>query len=253
MKNTLLFLSFLSILIPSEISAQTQDIHALTVVTQIFEKVKRDNKIRQDVLVLKKIHRIENLNADGNFESVEKQMTYRSYSKDEKNGKEYVEELVDIWPPKAEPAANPLDFDKLLDAFLVRFYFSINPEREIINDQTCLKINFWPREDLSPVKENADYLINNIIGTLYVDEEMLALRKIKGYLREIINKSPWFYMEKFDFLVEIQNRKGLELIVKMDAVTKYQYRDPRKRFWSLFSPIKRHQTHQFWYEYSDPE
>jgi len=253
MKNTFCFLFFLSLLIPSRISAQTQDIHVLSIVTQTFEKVKKDNKTRQDTLVLKKTHRIENLNVDGNFESVEKQMVYKSYSKNGENGKEYMEELVNIWPPKSEPAANPLDFDKLLDAFLSRFYFSLNPEKESIDGKICLKIHFWPREDLSPVKENADYLINNIIGILYVDEEMLALRRISGHLKEVIDKSPWFHMEKFDFLVEFWDWKGLGLMAKMDAVAKYQYRDPRKSFWSLFSPVKRYQTHQFWHEYSNSE
>ncbi|MBI2068548.1 MAG: hypothetical protein HYT67_00340 [Candidatus Yanofskybacteria bacterium] len=245
--------AFLSFLIPSGVMAQTQDIHALRIVTQTFEKAKKDNKTRQDTLVVKKTHRIENLNNDGEFKSVEKQMVYKAYGKDGKNGKEYVEELVDIWPSGAEPAANPLDFDKLLDAFLSHFYFSINPEREVLDGRTCLKIHFWPREDPPLAKENADYLVNNITGVLYVDEETLALRRIGGHLKEVIDESPWFHMEKFDFLVEIRDWKGLGLVAKMNAATKYQYRDPRKSFWSLFSPVKRHQTHQFWHEYSNSE
>lgn len=251
MQKPLWLLFFLSLVIPSGAIAQTQDVHALRIVTQTLEKAKKDNKTRQDNTVLKKTHRITNLNPDGNFKSVEKHMIYGAYTKKVNNKVEYVEELTYIWPPKTEPAPNLLDFDKLLDAFLSRFYFSVNPEKEIINGRSHLKIHFWPRGDAlpPPTKEGADYVVNHIIGILYIDEETLILRTIAGHLKEIIDESLWFYMDRFDFNIEITDWKGLGLIARMEVVAKYQYRDPRKNFWSLFSPVKRSQMHQFWYEY----
>jgi len=255
MKNTFWFLFFLPLLIPSGISAQTQDVHALSIVTQTFDKAKKDNKTRQDNAVLKKTHRIENLNPDGNFKSVEKQMIYRAYTKETNKGPEYVEKLVDIWPPKSEPAPNFLDFEELLDAFLSRFYFSVDPEKETIGGRSHLKINFWPRADSSSPQEPADYLINHIVGILYIDEQTFALRKISGSLGSVINERPYyvgyFHMDMFNFNIEISDWGGLELITRMDAIARYEYRDPRKNIWSLFGAgtVRRYQTHQFWYKY----
>ena len=237
--------ALLLVLAPLPSFAQSQDIHALRVVSQAFEKAKKDNQSRRDNAVLIKTHRIENLNVDGNFESLEKQMIYKSFSKNENDGKIYVEKLTAIWPPKAEPAINPLDFDKLLDIFLIRFYFSISPETELIDRQTCLKVNFWPREDVPQIKEDSDHVINAIAGTLYIDEKKLTLKKIEGSIREDIDKSPFFYMSRFDFFVEIKDWNGLGLISTMEATTKYQYRNWNK--W--FRVTKRFQTHKFWYGY----
>lgn len=259
MKKPHWFLFFLSLLIPTGLSAQTQDVHALSIVTQTFDKAKKDNKARQDNAVLKKIHRIENLNPDGNFQSVEKQMVYRAYTKKTDKNTGYVEELTDIWPPKTEPAPNFLDFDKLLDAFLSRFYFSVNPEKETINGRSHLKIHFWPRADAPPPQGHTDYLINHIVGVLYVDEKTFALRRINGSLGSVIEERPYYvgylYMDVFNFNIEISDWEGLGLIARMNAVARYQYRDPRKNIWSLFGAgtVRRHQTHQFWYQYSIPE
>lgn len=253
MKKTSWLLFFLSLLIPLGAAAQNQDIHALSVVTRAFEKAKEDNKIRRDTVLLHKTHRIENLRPNGQVKSPEKQMVYRAYSKTGNSRKEYVEELVGIWPPRAESADNPLDFDKMLDIFLIRFYFSINPEKEIINGRTHIKVNFWSRGD-HPIKENTDHLINVLNGVLYIDEKTLMLRRINGSMQEVIDQGIWFYMDKFDFNVEVQEWNGLGLITTMRATTRYQYRNPKKDYLALFKPsVKRHQVHRFWYEYSVPE
>lgn len=251
MKKTSWLLAFLSLFMPLETVAQTQDIHTLGIVTQALEKAKRDNKVRQDTVIARKTHWIDNLDTEGKFESLEKLMVYRAYTKDVGGKKKYVEELVNIVPPRAEPASNPLDFDRLMDAFLSRFYFMLNPEVEIIDGQRYHKIHFWPRENLPPEKERIDNVLNRATGILYIEEKKYALKTISGHLREHIDKSPIYYAERFDFHIEFGNWNGLDLIKSIRATTKYQYRDPRKvsAWFTFFKAVKRFQAHTFWYEY----
>ena len=246
-KKTPWILAFLSLLIPLETMAQTQDIHALRVVTQAFDKAKSDNKIRRDTMIAQKVHRIENLRGNDEFVSVEKVAVYKAYTKVIKGKTEYVEELVDIWPAKADPPSNPLDFERLLDEFLIRSYFLISSETEVIDGRTCVRVHFWPRENLPPEIEDVDRILNRALGILYIDERTYTIRRINGYLEEAINV-PFFYnMERLDFNIEFSNQSGLVLIRSIHAVTKYQYRPPR----TLFRTIKRFQTHKFWYDYGN--
>lgn len=253
MKKPLWLLFSLSLMIPTGLSAQTQDVHALSIVTRALEKAKRDNKIRENTAILMKTHWIGNLNFEGEFESVEKKMVYKGHTKDKGNSQKYIEELIDIWPPKSEPALSLLDFNKMLDAFLSRFYFLVSPEKELIDGRSHLKIHFWPRGDGPPPKEPADYLIGVITGILYVDEETLVLRRINGSLGKVIDES-WayvgrYYMDIFDFNIEITDWNELGLISRMNATARYQYKDPRKSFWQLFTYVKRYQNHRFLYQY----
>lgn len=217
--------------------AQTQDIHALSIVTQAFERAKKDNKTRQDTVISIKIHRIENLNAEEEFVSVEKVATFKVYVKDGK----LVEELTDIWPPGSKPPGSPVDLDKMLDAFLSRFYFVLDPKREEIDGHRCFKIQFRPKEKLPKETENSDYLLNRVSGVIYIDEETYMVRGIEASLSHKID-FVFFDMNKLDFRVVFQEWDGLGLPQIMTVTTRYSY-------WKWFKITRRYQTHTFYYEY----
>lgn len=241
MKKTTWPLVFLSLLISPEASAQIQDIHALRIVAQSFERAKKDNKTRQDTIISQKTHRIENLNTSGNFESVEKVAIFRIYTK---NG-ELIEEQAYIWPPGAKPAPNPVDFDKLLDAFLSRFNFLLSPDKEIIDGRRCLKIHFWPKEDLPPEKDYSDYIINRIAGIIYIDEKTYMVGEVDGSLSQDINENQIlgsFFMNRFDLKIKFREWRGLGLPQTITATAKYHYR-------KVFFTTRRFQAHTLLYEY----
>lgn len=230
----------LALLLPLSASAQSQDIHALRIVTQAFEKAKRDNKLK-DEFTSKRTHQIDNLNTEGRFESVEKVAIFKIYIK---KGK-LVQELVDIWPKGSSPARNPVDFDKLLDAFLSRFYFLLSPEREEIDNQSCYKIHFWPKENLPPEREESDYILNRISGVIYITERTYSVKEIDASLSRNVNMANIFYsfyMDRLDLKVTFRDWRRLGLPDKITATTRYSYR-------KIFSTTRRHQTHSLYYEY----
>lgn len=242
-KISLLILLFLTLPM-SKTNAQTQDIHALRIVAQSFEKAKRDNKIRQDTIVASKVHLIENLNVDGKFESKEKEATFKIYNK---KGKP-VEELVgDVWPPGAEPPKSFVDFDKLIDAFLSRFYFFISQDEEEIDGRKYYKVHFWPKDNLPTEKEYIDHVLNRIAGIIYIDKKTYMVQRINASLSRNVEVSKFwysFYMDKFDLEVNFEEWRELGLLKKLAATTKYSYR-------KVIGTTHRHQTHTFSYKYDN--
>lgn len=238
-------LAFLVLLIPLETSAQIQDIHTLRIVTQAFDKVKSDNKIRQNTMVAQKTHRIDNLKNGDKIASFEKMAIYKAYTRTVKGEAEYVEELVDIRPAGSDPPSGATNFERLLDSFLTRSYFLINSEKEVIEGRPYTKIHFWPRDSVPPPEEDVDRVLSKAVGTLYVDEKTSALRRINGRIREAINVLFLYNMERLDFNIEFSEQNRLVLIQSTNAIAKYQYRPP----WTLFRTIKRYQLHNFWYDY----
>lgn len=233
--------------LPTITVAQTQDIHALKIVTQAFDKAKNDNKTRRETMIAQKVHWIGNLKNNDEFESFEKVAVYKAYTRAAKEKTTYVEELIDLRPDGTDPPENPIDFERLLDEFLIRSYFLINPETESISGRTYLKIHFWPRENLPPERENIDRILSRAVGIIYIDERTYVLRRVNGHIEKPINV-PFFYnMERLDFNVEFSAQNGLVLIQSINAVTKYQYRKPG----SFFRTVKRFQIHKFWHDYAD--
>lgn len=241
MKKLSWLLAFLSLMIPSGADAQIQDIHALRIVAQSFERAKKDNKTRQDTVISQKIHRIENLNANSNFESIEKVATFKVYMRDGKP----LEKLISIWPPRTKPAPNPVDFDKLLDAFLSRFYFLLSPDKEVVDSRRCLKIHFWPKENLPLEKNYSDYIINRISGIIYIDEKTYMIGEVDGSLNQNIDENEIvgsFFMDRFNLKIKFREWRGLGLPQTITATVKYRYR-------KVFFITRRFQTHTFLYEY----
>ena len=242
MKKMPWILAFLSFLIPLETMAQTQDIHALRIIVQSFEKAKKDNKIRQDTIIANKNHLIENLSVDGKFKSKEKEATYKIYNKKGKS----VEELIgDVWPRGAEPPKSLVDFDKLLDAFLSRFYFSVSQDEEEIDEHKHYKVHFWPKEDLPIEKENTDYILNRIAGIVYINKKTYMVRRINASLTREVKVSELFYsfyMDRLDLEINFEERQDLGLLKKLTATARYSYR-------KFIGTTHRYQTHIISYKY----
>ena len=241
MTKITLFLLSLILLAPRVAETQTQDIQALRIVTQAFEKAKKDETVRREALVTNKTHLIENLNADGKFESVEKEAVFRTYTRNNK----LVEELVSINPPNVDTPRNPVAFDKLLDAFLSRFYFLLSHEIEEIDGQRCYKIHFWPKENLPPESDQSDQVINRIAGIIYINEKTSMVLRINASLAQEISKSGFwtsYHADKLDLEISFQEWHKLGLLKKITATARYSYR-------IAIVTVQRYQTHTLYLGY----
>ncbi len=235
---------------PLEGRAQNrQDPEALLVTLKAVEKARNDDKIKRETLVFKKTHRIDNLDSEAKFKSLEQIETYKIYS----NKSHPIEELIDIQPPDANKGGPPLDFNYLLDALLSRYYFLLHkkvdgtPLVEDVDGHQCYQISFWPKENPEYTGRNEDEVINRATGIFYIDESNSMLWKLDSSLSNSFSKSIFFNMEQFDLHLEMMDLRGTEVIKTAEVVAKYSYRSLSSLF---FSKVNRYQKHTYIYDYN---
>lgn len=219
---------------PDSSAYQTQDATALALVTRALGNVVQANETVRDNHSYQKIHRIDNLNDDESFKSLEKRAVFRSVRK----GGKMTEELVSIEPRGAKPAANLVDLRRFLNGFLNRQNFRYTGETRTIGGLACIGVAFEPKVPQPDNEDNIDHIISRARGTIWVAQPANLVCEINGGLARTIDYF-LFGMDKFNFRVEFQDWNGMNLVSRMRVTTKYSY----------LAFVRRHQTHTFEYAY----
>jgi len=227
--------------------SQTQDIHALMLLTQAFDRVKRDNKIVEDTLIIERTHRIDNLDNSGDPQSHEKTIVME-ISKNKKTG-EIEKKVIKTVPPETSLPNIPFEINKILDSFLSRFYFRVNPEKIVIDGKNYIQISFWAKEvgNLPPEKDKIDAVLAQSAGIILIEETTMTLYQISTSLKknEVVDRF-WFDVYIMDITAKFSNSNKLNVLESVFVRARYFYIPLVKKVW-------RFQNHNLDYRYNVPK